>query len=103
MIGIGKWEFGVKSMFYSGKIKLNIFDDGGKYGYELDMPGMKIPEINVINIKKDGNIVDATLQAAALPGKDILVHAEFDGDRVEGYARLPILGKVKMLDGHRIP
>lgn len=102
MIGLGKWQFSVKSMFYSGEVRLNIFDDGGKYGYELDIPGMKIPKVDVISVAEEGNTVEATLQAAALPGKDILVHAEFNGDKVEGYAKLPIFGKVRMIDGHRV-
>lgn len=102
MIGLGNWEFSVKSMFYSGRVGLEIFDNGGSYGYKLDIPGMKIPRVNVIDIKEEGNTLEATLQATALPGKDILVHAEFNGDSVEGFARVPIFGKIKMIDGHRI-
>ncbi len=102
MVGLGNWEFKVKSIFYSGTVRVKIFDDGGKYGYELDIPGMRIPEVSVINVKEEGNTVEATLNAAVLPGKDVLVHAEFDGDRVEGYAKVPVFGKIKMIDGHRV-
>lgn len=102
MIGLGKWEFSVKSMFYSGKVRLDIFDDDGNYGYKLIIPGMKIPKIDVISIKEEGNTVEAILQAPVLPGKDVLVHAEFDGDNVEGYAKVPVFGKIKMIDGHRV-
>lgn len=102
MIALGKWEMSVKTMIYSGKILLNIFDDGGKYGYEMTIPGMKAPKIDIKEINENGNIIDAVLSTPLLPGKDIALHAEFDGDTVEGYAKLPIFGKVKITDGRRI-
>lgn len=102
MIGLGKWEFSVKTFVYSGKVFLNIFDNGGKYAYEVSAPGISVPKVEVIDVVENGNTVEATMQTPVLPGKDILVHAEFDGDSVSGYAKIPILGKVAIQDGRRI-
>lgn len=102
MVGLGKWEFSVKTMFYSGKIFLDIFDDGGKYGYKLEVPGMKVPNVDLKEVNENGNTVEAVLQTSLLQGKDLLVHAEFDGDTVDGYIRIPFLGKVKIQNGKKI-
>lgn len=102
MIGIGTWRFKISTLVFSGEITLQVFDDGGKYGYKLRIPGIKVPPIEIIEVKEDENTVDATVQTTLLPGKNILIHAEFDGDTVEGYIKAPIVGKVKIKDGRRI-
>lgn len=102
MVGLGKWEFNVNTMFFKGNVFLDIFDDGGKYGYRLEVPGMTVPALDIISVSESGNTVEAVARASMLPGKDILVHAEFDGDTVGGYVKVPVLGKVKINDGHKI-
>lgn len=102
MIGIGKWKFSVKTFIYSGEVTADIFDNGGKYGYKLEVPGVAVPEIKVKEVKEEGNTVDVTFSTPVLPGKDILIHAEFSGDTFTGYAKIPLFGKIKLSDGHLI-
>ena len=38
MIGLGKWACNVNTMFFSGEVKIKVFDNNGEYGFELDIP-----------------------------------------------------------------
>ena len=47
MIGLGNWACNVNTMFFSGEAKIKIFDNNGSYGFELDVPGVTVPDIDV--------------------------------------------------------
>lgn len=102
MIGLGKWACTVNTMFFSGEVKIKVFDDNGKYGFELDMPDIQTPDINIKSIEEDGDSITAVVQTSLLPDKDIDFFIEFDGDEFDGYIKIPFLGKVKFKDGHRV-
>ena len=102
MIGLGKWACTVNTMFFSGEVKIKVFDDNGKYGFELDLPDVDIPDFDFKSIEEDDDSITAVVQTSLLPGKDIEFYIEFDGDEFDGYVKIPILGKVKFKDGHRI-
>ena len=102
MIGLGKWSCTVKTIFFSGEVKLHIFDNNGSYGFELLEPKIDLPDITVKEITENGNTVDVVIQTSMLPGKDIELHAEFDGDFFSGHVKIPVMGKVKLNNGHRI-
>ena len=102
MIGLGNWACNVNTMFFTGEVKFKIFDDNGKYGFELDVPGITVPDITVKEVKEDGNSVAATVQTSLLPGKDLELNVDFDGDCFDGFLKIPFLGKVKFTNGHRI-
>ena len=102
MIGLGKWACTVNTMFFSGEVKIKVFDDNGKYGFELDLPDVDIPDFDFKSIEEDDDSITAVVQTSLLPGKDIELYIEFDGDEFDGYVKIPILGKVKFKDGHRI-
>lgn len=102
MIGLGKWACNVNTMFFSGEVKLRIFDDNGSYGFELDIPGVGSPEIIVKKIEIEDETVTAVVQTSLLPEKDIDLHVNFDGDEFDGFLKIPFIGKVKFKDGHRI-
>lgn len=102
MIGLGKWACNVNTMFFSGEVKIKVFDDGGKYGFELDIPNVTIPDITVKDVKEDGDTVMAVAQTSLLPGKDVELTITFDGDNFDGFLKVPFLGKIKLKDGHRI-
>ena len=93
MIGLGKWVCNVSSMLFSGEVKMEIFDDNGSYGFKLDIPNVKIPDVTVKEV---------TVQTSILPGKDIVLNATFDGDTFEGVLKIPFVGKVKLKDGRRL-
>ena len=102
MIGLGKWVCSVSSMLFSGEVKMEIFDDNGSYGFKLDIPNVKIPDVTVKEVKEDGTDVTVTVQTSMLPGKDIVLNATFDGDTFEGVLKIPFVGKVKLKDGRRL-
>ncbi len=102
MIGLGKWACNVNTMFFTGEAKIKVFDDNGKYGFELDVPGVTVPDITVKELEEDGDTINATVQTGLLPGKDIELTITFDGDEFDGFLKIPFLGKVKFKDGHRI-
>lgn len=103
MIGLGKWACNVNTMFFSGEVKINIFDDNGAYGFDIDIPGIKIPEIDIKSVEEDDDTVYAVVQVPSLlPGKDIEMTVTFDEDDFDGFIKVPIIGKVKFKDGHRV-
>jgi len=102
MIGLGKWACNVNTMFFSGEAKLNIFDNNGSYGFELEVPGVTVPDILVKKIEEDDDTITAVVQTSLLPDKDIDLTVTFDGDEFDGFVKIPFLGKVKFKDGHRI-
>ena len=47
MLGTGTWHLKIGNMFYNGDITLRVFDDGGKYGFEIIEPKMTAPEVEI--------------------------------------------------------
>ena len=101
MIGLGTWACTVNTMFYSGEVKVKIFDDNGNYGFKLDVPGVTIPDITVEKVTEDGDTVEAVTRTSLLPGKDIDISVTFDGDEFTGFVKIPFIGKIKLKDGRR--
>ncbi len=102
MIGLGNWACNVNTMFYSGEAKIRLFDNNGSYGFELEVPGVTIPEITVKEVNEDDDTVEAVVQTSLLPGKDIEISVTFDEDEFTGFVKIPFIGKIKLKDGHRI-
>lgn len=102
MIGLGKWACHVDTMFYRGDATFTIKDNNGEYGWELDVPGVDVPEIVIRNITEDGNTLTAVANVDLLPGKDIDITATFEGDTFEGLIKIPFIGKIKLKDGKRV-
>ncbi len=102
MIGLGKWACSVSTMFYTGEVKITVSDNNGSYGFEIGIPGVKIPDVTVRDVKIDGNTITAVAQTSILPGRDIELSINFNGDSFEGFAKVPVLGKVKLKNGRRI-
>lgn len=102
MIGIGTWSCRVDTMFFKGNATVKIIDNNGEYGIELEVPGVDIPDVTIKEIHEDGNSLNAIAQTSLLPGKDIEMSIDFDGDDFGGFLKIPFLGKVKLKDGHRV-
>lgn len=102
MIGLGTWACNVNTMFFSGEAKIKIFDNNGSYGFELNVPGVTVPDIDVKKIEEDDDTITAVVQTSLLPGKDIELTVTFDEDEFDGFVKIPFLGKVKFKDGHRV-
>ena len=58
MIGLGNWACKVNSMFFSGEVKINIFDNNGTYGFEIDIPDVDIPDIDIKKVEEDDENAD---------------------------------------------
>lgn len=102
MIGLGKWACTVNTMFFSGEVKINVFDNNGEYGFDLDIPGFDVPDIEIKSVEEDGDSIFAITRTSLLPGKDIELTITFDEDEFDGFLKIPYIGKVKFKDGHRI-
>lgn len=102
MIGIGTWETRIDTMFFKGQATVKIFDDGGKYGFEIDVPGVDVPDIEVVSVTEKDEHIDAVLHTSVLPGKDIDLSVDIDGDDLFGWVKIPVFGKIKLKDAHRI-
>ncbi len=102
MIGLGTWQGSVDTMFFSGTAQVRVFDDNGKYGFELQVPDIDIPKIDVKEIIEEGNRISAVATTDILPGKEVKLELEFNGDEFTGFIRVPFIGKVKINDGKKI-
>lgn len=101
MIGIGKWSFSIDTMMFRGSVILTIADNGGAYALTAEVPGVNLPEYTVENIQEDGNTLTAVVKTPVLSGKDLPVSLTFDGDTCTGFAKVPLLGKIKFKNGQR--
>jgi hypothetical protein len=102
MMGLGKWACSVNTMFFSGDVDFEIFDNNGEYGFNLNIPNIKIPDITVKEVGEDDDTITATVETSVLPGKDITLVVTIDGDEFDGYIKVPMFGKVKLKNGRRI-
>ena len=102
MIGLGKWACSVNTMIFSGDVDFEIFDNNGEYGFNLNIPNVKIPDITVTDIEEDDDTITATVERSVLPCKDISLVVTIDGDTFDGYIKVPMFGKVKLKNGRRI-
>ena len=102
MIGIGTWLCHVDTKLFRGDAKIKIFDDGGKYGFDLDVNDLDIPDIAVKDIVEEGDTLTAVATTSMLPNKEIPITLTFDGDTVNGSLKVPFVGKVKLKNGKKI-
>ena len=82
MTGLGKWICSVNTIFFSGDVKFEIFDNDGEYGFRIEIPDIKAPEIIVKDVEEDDDTITVTAETSLLPGKDVVLFLEFDEDGV---------------------
>ncbi len=102
MIGLGTWSFDIDTMFFNGEAQIKIFDNNGAYGFEVKIPGEDIPEIAVKDVVEDGNTLTAVGNISLLKGKDVPISLTFEGDTVNGFLKVPYVGKIKLTGGKKI-
>ena len=100
MLGTGTWHLKIGNMFYSGDITLRVFDDGGKYGFEIIEPKMTAPEVEIKRLSTAGNHLSATGTARELRGRDAQIELDFTDISVSGSAKVPLIGTVTIKDRH---
>lgn len=95
MIGLGTWESEINTIFFKGTGRVTISDVNGNYDFKLEVVGMNLPEINVFDVVESGNTLTATAECDIFKGKKIPVTVTFDGDKVTGSIKAPMVGKIK--------
>lgn len=102
MLGTGTWHLKIGNMFYNGDITLRVFDDGGKYGFEIIEPKINMPEFEIKSLSTVGNHLSATVSAPELRGRDAQLELDFTDTSVSGSAKVPLIGTVTVKEGTRI-
>ncbi len=100
-IALGKWSCHVDTFIFSGDIKLTVKNKNGEYDFELDMPGIEMPNFEIISIEETDNSVAATVFIPALK-KEAEINVAFTDGMVNGYIKVPLLGKIKIKNGKKI-
>lgn len=102
MIGIGKWECSIDTMMFRATAVVTIAEKDGKYDFKIETDDVRVPPYRVSDIVENGNNLSAVVTSPLLPGKEVPVSMDFDGDTVSGYIKVPVLGKVKLKNGKKI-
>lgn len=101
---IGKWRGRADTPFFKGSAEVDIFDNGGEYGFNANVQGFdKLPEFSVYDIKEGENSLSgkADINMFGKITAEIEVHFN-ENDTFTGEIRLPVFGTVQILDGRRI-
>ncbi len=101
MVGLGKWACTVDSMLFRGEAIINILDKNGEYDFELELPGVEVPEYTIKSLEITEDTLTAVVNIAML-GKDAQLDIDFDEDSFTGILKLPLIGKIRLKDGHRV-
>lgn len=104
MIGLGTWTAKLDTPLLRDMLKFKISDVDGKYeiraGFSDDLKFK--PEI--VECTENGNTLILTLVARRhLQNYTIPVEATFSDDTFTGFCKLPLMGKIKIIDGRRAP
>ncbi len=102
MIGIGKWAFSIDTMMFRGDAVLTIEDKDGAYAFSVEVKDLTVPGYEVVNVKEDGSTLTADIKTVVLPGKEIPISLTFEGDTLTGFAKVPLLGKIKLKNGRKV-
>lgn len=99
----GKWQGKVDTPFFKGSAEVDIFDNGGEYGFNAKVQGFdKLPEFSVYDIKEGENSLSGKADINMLGKITAEIEVHFNGDTFTGEIRLPVFGTVQILDGRRI-
>lgn len=100
---IGKWAGSVNTSFFKGSAVVDIFDNGGEYGFNVTTDALsQIPEFSVTDIVEGENSLSGTATVNMFGGIKAKVRVVFDGDRFTGTITIPMFGDIPILDGRRI-
>lgn len=103
MIGIGKWEFQVNTIFFKGTARIEIKDNNGEYAFAAEIPGVnQLPEYYIDSIVEGDNSLKILGGTDALPGQKMGVFVKFDGDTCNGYVDTPFFGKIIIDNGKKV-
>lgn len=100
---IGKWQGSVDTSVFKGDATVDIFDNNGEYGFSVSVPGLeKLPDFSVYDITEGEDSLSGRAKIDIFGGMTAEINVVFSGDRFTGEIRIPILGRVPILNGRRI-
>ncbi|MBQ5969716.1 MAG: hypothetical protein IKN72_06870 [Clostridia bacterium] len=105
-IGIGSWAGKISVRLARGEVKFTISEDeNGEYKIDTTLPGaLKTAKIKFMNLKEeeDGKTLSGEGTISVLPGRKLTGAFTFEEDTFVGEIKAPVVGKIKITDGHRI-
>ena len=105
-IGLGSWAGKISVRLARGEVKFTISEDeNGEYKIDTVLPGaLKTAKIKFMNLKEeeDGKTLSGEGTISVLPGRKLTGAFTFEDDTFVGEIKAPVVGKIKITDGHRI-
>ena len=103
MIGLGNWSVSIDTMMFRGDAVLTIADKDGAYDFSVQVAKLeKMPPYAIESVTEDGDTLTIVITTPMLSGKQITANMTFEGDTLTGFAKVPLLGKIKFKNGHRV-
>ena len=96
MLGLGVWEVPVNSMFFKGTAKITVRDNNGEYEFKFEVPGFNVPEMEISNLKINGNTLSADATCDMLKGKMLHTDVTFSETTCTGILKGPMGVKIKL-------
>lgn len=105
-IGIGSWAGKINLRLARGEVRFKIGEDeNGEYKIDVQLPGgLKSAKINFMNLKEeeDGKTISGEGTISVLPGRKLTGAFTFEEDTFVGELKAPVVGKIRITDGHRV-
>lgn len=105
-IGIGSWAGKIAVRLARGEVKFKISEDAnGDYKIDVTLPGaLKSAKVNFMNLveHEDGKTISGEGTISVLPGRKLTGSFTFEEDTFVGEIKAPVVGKIKITDGHRV-
>jgi hypothetical protein len=105
-IGIGSWAGNINVRLARGEVKFTIGEDeNGDYKIDVVLPGaLKSAKLKFLNLKEepDGKTLSGEGAISVLPGRKLTGAFTFEDDSFIGEIKAPIVGKIRITEGHRI-
>lgn len=105
-IGIGSWAGKINVRLAKGEVKFKISEDeNGEYKIDVSLPGaLKSAKVNFFDLveEADGKTISGKGGISVLPGRKLEGAFTFEEDTFVGEIKAPVVGKIKITDGHRI-
>ena len=105
-IGIGSWAGNINVRLARGEVKFTIGEDeNSDYKIDVALPGaLKTAKIEFMNLveEPDGKTISGEGKISVLPGRKLTGAFTFEEDTFTGEIKAPVVGKIRITDGHRI-
>ena len=105
-IGIGTWAGKLNVRLARGEVKFTIGEDEkGDYKIDVTLPGaLKSAKIDFFNLveEEDGKTISGEGTISVLPGRKLTGAFTFEEDTFVGEIKAPVIGKIKITEGHKI-